>query len=178
MAKIAPRDLIDRVRAIVGADHCIVDPAELRTYECDALASLRFPPELVALPKTTEEVVLLMKLAGENGIPVVPRGAGTGLSGGALPVEGCIVIGTSRMKRILELDFANGFARVEPGVINLDVSRAVDAAGSTTLPTRHRRACAPSGATSPRTRVARIASNTDLRPTMSSGYASFCRREK
>jgi glycolate oxidase len=129
MAHKTPRELADRVREIVGAAHCIVEPSQLRTYECDALTSMRFAPGLVALPGSTEEVMLLMKLASAHGVPVVPRGAGTGLSGGALPVEGCIVIGTSRMKRVLEVDLDNAFIRVEPGVINLDVTRAVDAAG-------------------------------------------------
>ena len=129
MADKTPRELAARVREIVGVAHCIVEPSQLRTYECDALTSMRFAPALVALPGSTEEVALLMKLASAHGVPVVPRGAGTGLSGGALPVEGCIVIGTSRMRRILEVDLDSGFIRVEPGVINLDVSRAVDAAG-------------------------------------------------
>jgi glycolate oxidase len=129
MADQTPRELAARVREIVGAAHCIVEPSRLRTYECDALTSMRFAPALVALPGSTEEVALLMKLASAHGVPVVPRGAGTGLSGGALPVKGCIVIGTSRMKRVLEVDLDNAFIRVEPGVINLDVSRAVDAAG-------------------------------------------------
>jgi glycolate oxidase len=129
MADKTPGDLALRVREIVGERHCIVEPSQLRTYECDALTSLRQTPALVALPGSTEEVSLLMRLATAHGVPVVPRGAGTGLSGGALPVEGCIVIGTSRMKRILEIDLDNGFLRVEPGVINLDVSRAVEAAG-------------------------------------------------
>ncbi len=117
------------VRGIVGPAHCIVDPAQLRTYECDALASLRQAPEIVALPASTDEVAALMRLASEHGVPVVPRGAGTGLSGGAMPVEGCIVIGVSRMRRILEIDLDNAFMRVEPGVINLDVSRAVEQKG-------------------------------------------------
>ncbi|MBV9949115.1 MAG: FAD-binding protein, partial [Myxococcales bacterium] len=86
-------------------------------------------PLLVALPGSTDEVVRLMRLAAERRIPVVPRGAGTGLSGGALPSPGSLVIGTGRMKRVLEIDLENAIARVEPGVINLDVTRAVDAAG-------------------------------------------------
>jgi glycolate oxidase len=122
-------DLAKRVRDIVGPRNCIVDPAELRTYECDALVSFRVPPKLVVLPGSTEEVSAVLKIAAEYGLPVVPRGAGTGLSGGALPVEGCMVVATSRMKRILEVDLDNGFMRVEPGVINLDVSRAIEAEG-------------------------------------------------
>src|SRR5579864_1711928 len=123
------RRLARSVCEIVGVENCIVDPSELRTYECDGLASLRMMPQLVALPRSTEEVAQLMRLAVQQGIAVVPRGAGTGLSGGAMPVEGCIVIGTSRMKRILEIDLDNATMRVEPGVVNLDVSRAVEEAG-------------------------------------------------
>ena len=122
-------DVAARIREIVGPRHCIVDPADLRTYECDALASLRVTPGLVVLPGSTEEVCAVMKVAAEHRLAVVPRGAGTGLSGGALPVEGCIVIATSRMKRILEVDLENGFMRVEPGVVNLDVSRAIEKEG-------------------------------------------------
>jgi glycolate dehydrogenase FAD-linked subunit len=129
MPKKTARDLAPLMGAIVGDKHFIVEPSELVTYECDALTSFRLAPQMVALPRSTEEVVRLMRLAAEHGIPVVPRGAGTGLSGGALPVEGCMVIGTSRMNRILEIDLDNGIVRVEPGVINLDVSRAVQAAG-------------------------------------------------
>jgi glycolate oxidase len=128
MPKKSTRELALLVREIVGSENCIVDPSELRTYECDGLTSLRMAPRLVALPRSTEEVARLMTLAGQHGIPIVPRGAGTGLSGGALPVEGCLVIGTSRMKRIVEIDLDNAIVRVEPGVINLDVSRAVAAA--------------------------------------------------
>jgi glycolate oxidase len=123
------RDLARQVGEIVGPEHCIVDPSELRTYECDGLTSLRAIPLAVALPGSTDEVARLMRLAAEYGVAVVPRGAGTGLSGGALPVPGCLVIGTSRMRRIIDIDFDNATARVEPGVINLDVSRAVEAAG-------------------------------------------------
>ena len=124
-----PRELHPQVSQIVGAKNCIVDPAELRTYECDGLTSFRVAPQMVVLPGSTEEVAAVMRLAYEHAIPVVPRGAGTGLAGGALPAPGCIVLGCSRMKRILEIDLDDAFMRVEPGVINLDVSRAVGAAG-------------------------------------------------
>jgi glycolate oxidase len=129
MTKKTFRELVALVSEIVGPEHCIAEPSELRTYECDALTSLRLAPQMVALPRSTEEVARLMRLATEHGIPVVPRGAGTGLSGGALPVEGSMVVGTSRMKSILAIDLDNAIMRVQPGVINLDVSRAVEAAG-------------------------------------------------
>jgi glycolate oxidase len=116
-------ELVARFGRIVGNYNCISAPEQLRTYECDGLTSFRARPGVVVLPSSTEEVVAVVKLAREAGLPVVPRGAGTGLSGGALPVPGCLVIGLSRMKKILEIDLENGFMRVEPGVINLDVSK-------------------------------------------------------
>jgi glycolate oxidase len=84
---------------------------------------------VVVLPATTEETAAVVRVARRYGLPIVPRGAGTGLSGGALPVAGCIVIGLSRMKRILAIDLENQRMRVQPGVINLDVSRAIAADG-------------------------------------------------
>jgi glycolate oxidase len=119
---VAP-ELIARFAGIVGARECIWRPEELRVYECDGLASFRTRPGLVVLPGSTEEVVAVVKLAREAGLPVVPRGSGTGLSGGALPVPGCVLLGLSRMKRILEIDYDNAWMRAEPGVINLEISK-------------------------------------------------------
>jgi glycolate oxidase len=119
------RGLLERLAAVVGDRHCIHQPEELRTYECDGLQSFRVRPGVVVLPSATEQVVEIVRLARESGIPIVPRGAGTGLSGGALPVEGCILVGMARMNRILEVDLANGWMRVQPGVINLDVSKRI-----------------------------------------------------
>jgi glycolate oxidase len=123
------QDVAARMAAVVGARHCISDPAQMRTYECDGLTSFREAPGLVVLPASTEEVAAVVRIAREANLPIVPRGAGTGLSGGSLPVPGCIVVGLSRMKRILEVDLENGWARVEPGVANLDVSKAIGPAG-------------------------------------------------
>src|SRR5713101_8269527 len=121
--------LIDRMAAIVGPDYCISDAAELRTYESDGLTSFRVRPGLVVLPGSTEEVARVVRLAREADLPIVARGSGTGLSGGALPVAGCVVVGLSRMNRILEIDLENGWMRVEPGVINLEVSKAIGPSG-------------------------------------------------
>src|SRR5579884_3261392 len=118
-----------RFAALVGGKNAIVSPTELRTYECDGLLGYRVRPEIVVLPASTAEVAACVKLARELGMPVVPRGAGTGLSGGALPSAGCVVIGLSRMKAILEIDLANRVARVQPGVINLDITRALASDG-------------------------------------------------
>jgi glycolate oxidase len=111
--------------AAVGGGHCITDAAGLRTYECDGLTGERVRPLAVVLPRTTEEVAAAVRVARRHGWPIVPRGAGTGLSGGALPVADGIVIGLARMNRILAVDLENARVRVQPGVINLDVSRAI-----------------------------------------------------
>ncbi len=122
-------DVAAELTAIVGTKRCLVDPADLRTYECDGLDGLRIRPRFVVLPETTEETAAVVRIAREHGLPIVPRGSGTGLSGGALPSDGCLLVVLSRMKKILEVDFANRRMRVQPGVINLDVSRAIAAQG-------------------------------------------------
>src|SRR3989475_6160455 len=114
---------IRSLRQAVGERNCITEPEQLRTYECDGLTSFRLTPAVVVLPETTAEVAEVVKIARAHGLPLVPRGSGTGLSGGALPVPGCVLVGLARMKRILEIDLPNGWMRVEPGVINLEVSR-------------------------------------------------------
>ena len=156
----APPSVIDRLIAVVGDRNVIREPVDLRTYECDALTSFRAAPSVVVLPASTEEVAAVVRIAVEAGMPIVPRGAGTGLSGGALPVPGCMLVGLSRMKRILEVNLDDGWIRVQPGVINLDVSKEIPPRGTTTRRIPPRRACAPSVATWPRTPAARIASST------------------
>jgi len=115
--------------AVVGPDHCFTAAADLLTYECDGLTHGRTRPDLVVLPGSTEEVAEVVRLSRAAGRPIVPRGSGTGLSGGARPVPGSVVVGLSRMRRILEVNLRDGWMRVEPGVINLDVTRAVSGAG-------------------------------------------------
>ena len=109
---------------MVGDRHVITDPDRLLVYESDALATYRWPPRAVVLPASTVEVAAVMKLLFAEGISMVPRGAGTGLSGGALAGEGSVVVGTSRMTRILTLDPVNRVARVEVGVVNTRLSDA------------------------------------------------------
>jgi glycolate oxidase len=118
-----PDAVVARFAAIVGAEHCISRPEQLHAYECDGLTSFRVRPGLVVLPASTDEVVRVVKLAHAEGLPIVPRGSGTGLSGGAMPVPGCLVLGLSRLRRILAIDFENQFMRVEPGVINLEITK-------------------------------------------------------
>src|SRR6266567_5286603 len=117
--------LVARFAAIVGPSSCISTPDALRTYECDALTSFRARPGLVVLPGSTAEVVAVVKLARASDLAIVPRGSGTGLSGGALPVPGCVLVGLSRMKRILEIDLDNQWLRAQPGVVNLEISKRI-----------------------------------------------------
>jgi len=119
-----PSPLVQELVNIVGEQAVLWRPEDLMLYEYDALSSLR-QPDAVAFPTCTEEVVGVVKLAAGNGIPVVARGAGTGLSGGAVVTQGGIVIALSRMKKILHIDLENQRARVQPGVVNLDLSLAV-----------------------------------------------------
>jgi glycolate oxidase len=121
--------LIEELREIVPGEGVIVDELELRAYESDALSAYRQPPLLVVLPETTEQVSRILKLCSERNVKVVPRGAGTSLSGGALPLADGIVLGLAKFNRILEIDFANRAVRAQPGVTNLGVSNAVAHAG-------------------------------------------------
>jgi glycolate oxidase len=114
--------ILQEFRAIVGTRGLISSPEELHTYECDGLTNFRVMPLAVLLPAETQQVQAIVRICHRERIPFVARGSGTGLSGGALPVENGIVISLARMNRILEIDFPNGRAVVEPGVINLDVT--------------------------------------------------------
>ncbi len=117
--------IVAELRGIVGAEGVVSERAQLRTYESDGLASFRLVPELVVLPTTTEQVQAVVRVCYRERIPFVPRGSGTGLSGGALPVPGCVVIALSRMRSILDVDFVNQRVVVQPGVINLWVTQRV-----------------------------------------------------
>jgi glycolate oxidase len=121
--------LVDELRGALGREHVITEPEQLRVYDCDGLTGWRAQPALVALPGSTEEVQAVVRACHREGIPFVARGAGTGLSGGALPVADGIVISLARMNRILEIDLESLRVVVEPGVANLDVTRAVEAGG-------------------------------------------------
>jgi glycolate oxidase len=120
---------LDELRSALGADHVITEPEQLRVYECDGLTGHRAVPEVVALPDSTEEVQAVLRACHRDRVPFVARGAGTGLSGGATPIAGGVVVSLSRMNRILEIDLASQRIVVEPGVANLDVTRAVAADG-------------------------------------------------
>ncbi|HUO39452.1 MAG TPA: FAD-linked oxidase C-terminal domain-containing protein, partial [Mycobacterium sp.] len=113
------------IAGLVGEGGLISEPAELRTYECDGLTGFRVVPALVVLPSTTDEVAAVVRVCARERIPFVARGAGTGLSGGALPVADGIVIGLARMRKIVSVDVHNQRAVVQPGVTNLGISAAV-----------------------------------------------------
>lgn len=110
---------------IVGKDGVVVNPDELQVYETDGLTVFKALPELVVLPRSAEQVAEVVKVCHREKVPIVPRGAGTGLSGGALPVEGGVLIGLNRMNRILEIDYENQRAVVEPGMVNVWLTNAL-----------------------------------------------------
>ncbi|ACU95314.1 FAD-binding protein [Saccharomonospora viridis] len=110
--------------AAVGEDNVISDPVALRSYECDGLTGFRVVPELVVLPTDTDGVVAAVRACHDHGVPYVARGAGTGLSGGALPVADGIVISLQRLRRVLEVDPLDRRATLQPGVTNLDITKA------------------------------------------------------
>lgn len=121
--------VIRQFEAIVGKNGVVRRKEELLVYECDGLTSYRKRPAVVVLPRTTEEVAEIVKICAEQQIPFVARGSGTGLSGGALPTDECVLIVTALMKRILEIDLENQRVVVQPGVINNWVTQAVSGAG-------------------------------------------------
>ena len=124
-----PKALAVSLTGICGQDGVIVDEDRLLVYESDALTAYRHRPGAVVLPRTTEQVRRAVAAITSHGLPIVPRGAGTGLSGGAVPLGGAVIIGTARMNRILTIDAANRRAVLQPGVINAELSAAASAHG-------------------------------------------------
>ena len=122
-------EIIAALGALVRADALIVSEDERRAFETDGFTAYRRMPLAVVLPSTTAEVAAILRYCHANGIAVVPRGAGTSLSGGAIPQEDAIVLGVAKMNRVLDVDFANRSARVEAGITNLAISDAVAHAG-------------------------------------------------
>jgi glycolate oxidase len=114
-----PSELIARLGAVVGPAGMIHSASELLVYECDGYTIEKNRPDVVVFPTSTEQVAALVRVCAELGVPFLPRGAGTSLAGGCLPVGGGVVISLARMKRILEVDYRNRYAVVEPGVVNV-----------------------------------------------------------
>ena len=129
-AVLARRDeIVARLTAILPEGAVISSPEEVRVYECDALTAYKCPPLAAVLPSSTAEVAAVLKLCHEMKVPVVPRGSGTSLAGGALPTADCVILGVARLNGVLETDYANRFIRVETGMTNLSVTGAVEADG-------------------------------------------------
>jgi len=118
-------NLIENLRAIVGQDAVLSEPSELIVYECDGLPQHKYPPRAVVFPSSTEQTAEVMRALADAGVPFTPRGAGTGLSGGALALNRGVVIELARMRKILSIDEENRTAVVQTGVVNAHVSKAV-----------------------------------------------------
>jgi glycolate oxidase len=121
--------IIKDLEQLIGAEAVISDEEGRRTFETDALTAYRCLPLVVVLPRTTEEVAKVLKYCHQQRLKVIPRGAGTSLCGGALPAEDAIVVGISRMNRILNIDYVNRMISVETGITNLAITQAVSAEG-------------------------------------------------
>jgi len=124
-----PKNHIDELREAVGEDGLITGESQLQTYECDGLTNFRVLPGAVVLPRSSAEVQAVVRVCARHKIPFVSRGAGTGLSGGALPAAGGVVISLARMNKILEVNIADRYVVVEPGVINSHVTQRVTPQG-------------------------------------------------
>jgi glycolate oxidase len=121
--------IISELRAAVGDANLIVDRTQVQTYECDGLTNFRAVPGAVILPRDVAQIQGAIRVCASHNIPFVARGAGTGLSGGALPTPGCVVIGLARMNRVPSIDLENALITVEPGVTNSQVTELVRSAG-------------------------------------------------
>lgn len=119
-------DIIAAMRAIVPGEGVIADDAMLKAFECDGLMAYRQLPLIVVLPETTQQVSNILRYCHENNVKIVPRGAGTGLSGGALPLADAITLGLTKFNRVLDIDYPNRCVVVQPGVTNLGVTKAVE----------------------------------------------------
>ncbi len=122
-------EIVAALKRIVPGEGVIASEQEMRPYESDGLTAYRQLPMVVVLPETTAQVAAVLGYCHREGIKVVPRGAGTSLSGGALPLGDGVLLGLAKFNRIREIDYDNRVAVVEPGVTNLAVSQAVEAAG-------------------------------------------------
>ncbi|EPX81660.1 FAD-linked oxidase C-terminal domain-containing protein [Litoreibacter arenae] len=118
--------LVERLQAVLPRDAVIHDEAETRAYECDALTAYKCPPLCAVLPASTEEVAAVLKICHEERVPVVPRGSGTSLAGGALPTADCVILGVAKLNDVLETNYDDRYIRVQSGRTNLSVTGAVE----------------------------------------------------
>ena len=121
--------IVARLQAVLPDRAVIHDPAETRAYECDGLSAYRCPPLCAVLPGSTAEVAAVLRICHEERVPVVPRGSGTSLAGGALPTADCVILGVGRLTAVLETSLPDRFIRVQTGRTNLSVTGAVEADG-------------------------------------------------
>ena len=121
--------IVARLHDVLPENAVITDETETRAYECDALTAYKCPPLAAVLPASTEEVAAVLKVCHEEGVPVVPRGSGTSLAGGALPTADCVILGIARMAEVLETNYDDRFIRVQTGRTNLSVTGAVEENG-------------------------------------------------
>src|ERR1700689_266334 len=126
---MSPQSLEDALRSIVGPGAILSAPSDLVVYECDGYTIEKNKPDVVAFPTSTEQGAEIVKICNELDVPFLPRGAGTSLAGGCLPVGGGVMIALTRMKRILEVNLRDRYAVVEPGVVNLWLSRHLAPSG-------------------------------------------------
>ena len=118
--------IVARLQSVLPKDAVIHDEAETRAYECDGLSAYRCPPLAAVLPSSTEQVAAVLKICHEEGVPVVPRGSGTSLAGGALPTADSIILGVARLNDVLETNYDDRYIRVQTGRTNLSVTGAVE----------------------------------------------------
>ena len=118
--------IVSRLEAVLPSEAVISDAAETRAYECDGLTAYTCPPLCVVLPSSTEEVSEVLKICHAENVPVIPRGAGTSLAGGALPTADSVVLGVARMNDVLDVNYDNRFVRVQSGRTNLSVTGAIE----------------------------------------------------
>ena len=121
--------VVERLQGVLPKDAVIHDERETRAYECDALTAYKCPPMVAVLPSTTKEVSDVLRICHEEGVPVVPRGSGTSLAGGALPTADCVILGVARMNDVIETNYADRYIRVQTGRTNLSVTGAVEENG-------------------------------------------------
>src|SRR3972149_7006251 len=125
MTTLTSRSLVKDLRRRLGTDGVLSAPSDLVVYECDGYTIEKGRPDVVVFPRSAREVAEVVKLCNRHGVPLVPRGAGTSLAGGCLPIGGGVVVMLTRMKQILQSDLRNRFALVEAGGLNLQLSRAL-----------------------------------------------------
>ena len=121
--------IVRRLSKVLPVEAVISEEHETRAYECDALTAYRCLPMIAVLPETTKQVSDILRICHEEGVPVVPRGSGTSLAGGAMPTADCVILGVAKLNNVLETDYDNRLIRVQSGRTNLSVSGAVEEDG-------------------------------------------------